>query len=59
MLEASGLLNALFKNECDETYTNHNDDYDFRQVLEFCSDSVEVEREILYSDGAKRVLSFD
>lgn len=58
MLAAKGLLDALSKTEEEETAKYENDDHDFGEVLKLY-EGTECCREIRYSDGKKRNISFD
>ena len=60
MLAAEDMIKSLLEEENLEAYKDSNDDLDFSKVLEFCGNdgTPQSKREILCSDGQKRVLSF-
>lgn len=61
MLAAEEMIKLLLEDENSESHTDSNDDLDFGMVLEFCTSdgTTKPKREMLCSDGEKRVLSFD
>lgn len=59
MLAAKDLLESLSKIEDNEDSKYRNDDHDFGKVLQYCSDDVVHNRELLCSDEQKRFFSFD
>lgn len=59
MLAAKGMLESLSGTDNRNKYEDHNDDYDFGAVLEFCSDGTDVSRKIRCADGQEASFSFD
>ncbi len=59
MLAMNELLKAFSEEDVDENYKNDNDDYDLGKVLEFCGGDTFSKHEIMYSDGKKRIFSFE
>lgn len=60
MLEAKKLVEALSKEQKDVPTTfSNSDDYDFGEVLKFCSDNKLPKHKIRYSDGVERINNFD
>ena len=59
MLAAEGMLRSLSGDDKPKGYKNHNNDCDFGEVLQYCSDDTVHNRKIMCSDGCERSFSFD
>lgn len=52
-------LMELTEEKVGKNYKNDNDDYDLGEVLKFCGSDTFPRREMMCTDGQKRVFSFD
>ncbi len=59
MLIMKELMDSLAEEELEENYKNDNDDYDLGEVLKFCGSDTFPKREMMCTDGQKRVFTFD
>ncbi|MCM1112701.1 MAG: hypothetical protein NC399_05550 [Muribaculum sp.] len=61
MLAAENMLNALASLDENQARDcqNHNDDYDFGMVLEFCGGGTVPRHKFRYADGTEEFFSFD
>lgn len=58
MLMMEEMLKTLQKEDPPKNYQDYNNDYDFSEVLKFCSDNTTSTQTLRYADGKEETFSF-